>query len=473
VAAAASALAARYLLPLAALLVLAIPLAALPVRLAATCVVVAIAVPAVLVYVPAGFVLLTLAVPFGDPFTLTVGELRVGVASSTVALVLIAWWGQVMVGRRGVVAVPPLLPALLPLVIVILFALPQVRAFMPGLRDLFRWLELGAMYVVASHLLRGRAALLVVGSLLLVGGVEALIGWYQFFTRFGPSGFAIGPFLRAYGTFGQPNPFAGYLITIIPLAFGIVLAVWRFRDAVDRRIALLALLALALGGPALVMSMSRGAWLGLVVGMLAMLLAAGQIGRRALAAGGFLALAVVFAGSLDLLPPTLMARLVTAVESFGIFDARTVLVTHDNFAIVDRMAHWQAAWEMYRAYPLLGVGPGQYPTYYPEFRLPLWPDPKVHAHNFYLQTLAELGIVGALALLIFVLATGWHTVCAVRRTSGLAWGYALGVLGVVAAVGVHSFFDDVLVHGVHAQLGMLLGLATAVQWEPGDGAHRD
>lgn len=469
---AAAAVAGRFVVP-ALLLILAFLLAVLPLRWAATLVTVGIAVPVVLVQPVAGFVLLTLAVPYGEPFTLTVGALRVGVASTVVALLLLAWWSQVMIGRRGAMAVPPLLPALLPFVLVILFALPNVRALMPGLRDLFRWLELGAVYVVASHLLRGRGALLAVGSLLVVASSEALIGWYQFLARLGPKDFAVGPFLRAYGTFGQPNPFAGYLNTVVPVAVGLVLARWRFGDAVDRRLAALAVLALALGGPALVMSMSRGAWLGLAVGLLVMLVAAGHVGRRALAVGGFGILLVVFAGSLDLLPPTLVARIITAVESFGIFDARTVLLTNENFAVVDRMAHWQAAWEMYRAYPVFGVGPGQYPTFYPEFRLPLWPDPKVHAHNFYLQTLAELGMVGALALLVFVLAVGWHAVCAVCRTEGTAWGYAVGVLGVVAAVGVHNIFDDVLVHGVHAQLGMLLGLATTVQWEPGRGAHRD
>lgn len=469
--AAASALAARCLGGLA-LIALAFPLVVLPLRLAATFVVVVIAVPAVLVWPPAGFVLLTLAVPFGEPFTLTVGALRVGMASSVVALVLIAWCNQVAIGRRGGIAVPPLLPALLPLVLVILFALPSVRELMPGLRDLFRWLELGATYVVASHLLHGRTALLVVGSLLAVACAEALIGWYQFFARVGPKDFAIGSFLRAYGTFGQPNPFAGYLNTVVPLAFGVVLAFWRFRYAVDRRLVALALLVLAVGGPALVMSLSRGAWLGLAAGVLAMLVAAGHVGRRALAAGGLVALVAVFAGSLDLLPPTLAARLVSAVESFGIFDARTVLVTPANFAVVDRMAHWQAAWEMYRAFPVLGVGPGQYPIFYPAFRLPLWPDPKVHAHNFYLQTLAELGAVGALALLVLVLAIAWHTICAVRRAAGVEWGYALGILGVAAAIGVQNVVDDVLVHGVHAQFGMLLGLATAVHWKPGCHAHR-
>src|SRR5581483_7783678 len=58
----------------------------------------------------------------------------------------------------------------------------------------------------------------------IAGVLEALVGWAEFFLRLGPEGFILGPFIRAFGTFGQPNPFAGYLGMTFLLGFALLLA---------------------------------------------------------------------------------------------------------------------------------------------------------------------------------------------------------------------------------------------------------
>ncbi len=59
--------------------------------------------------------------------------------------------------------------------------------------------------------------------ILVAASAEALVGFYQFFTQTGPESFIIGRFMRAYGTFSQPNPFAGYLGLILPLGVALAL----------------------------------------------------------------------------------------------------------------------------------------------------------------------------------------------------------------------------------------------------------
>ena len=107
---------------------------------------------------------------------------------------------------------------------------------------------------------------------------------------------------------------------------------------------------------------------------------------------------VVGLAMLGLLPPNLAARITSVTDNFGVFDVRNVPPTSENFAVVERMAHWQAGWEMFRDYPFLGVGPGNYPAVYEQYYIPPWKEALGHAHNYYLNMAAEAGVPGLLAL---------------------------------------------------------------------------
>jgi tetratricopeptide (TPR) repeat protein len=73
-----------------------------------------------------------------------------------------------------------------------------------------------------------------------------------------------------------------------------------------------------------------------------------------------------------------------------------------SFSGTGRSILWRAAWNDYKAHPLLGSGAGSYEQYWLEHRSQAL---KVRdAHNLYLETLAELGPIG-LALLLVALAT--------------------------------------------------------------------
>ena len=75
-------------------------------------------------------------------------------------------------------------------------------------------------------------------------------------------------------------------------------------------------------------------------------------------------------------------------------DIRGVNITSENFAMVERLAHWQAAESMAQAQPWLGVGIGNYAVAYPKFALLNWPVALGHAHMIYLNVLAETGVAG-------------------------------------------------------------------------------
>lgn len=337
--------------------------------------------------------------------------------------------------------------------------------FLVSVKEILRWVELLAMLVVAATFgASARARFLISAALLAALSAESLLGWAQFFLRRGPDSFRIGPFLRAYGTFAQPNPFGGYLAMTLPIA--IALAFWR-RPWVGRPggLALLALAATGIGGVALLMSLSRGAWMGVVVGLLALcwlqLRRGGSLILGILAAG----LGLVALDFLQVIPPAIAGRLAQIVDYVGLFDASRVVPNAQNWAIVERMAHWQAAWNMYLSHPLLGVGPGHYALAYPDFRVnDLWIYPLGHAHNVYLNVMGELGFLGIATYLIQLIGWGLVILAGHRRaTTPLDRALAAGIFASFVAVAIHNIFDDLYVHGLNAQFGLLVGLAAAIQ----------
>jgi O-antigen ligase len=297
---------------------------------------------------------------------------------------------------------------------------------------------------------------------LLAAGLEGFYGAFQYLTGSGPATFAVGEALRAYGHFEQPNPFAGYLATVLPLA--LVLALRR----PTRPLTGLALFALVGASLGILLSQSRGAWLGTALALAVMLLAWSPRSRAILGLG-LLALPAGFVLAANrLVPASWTERLASVVENFGVFDVRTVQLTSENFALVERMAHWQAGWYMFLDHPLLGVGAGNYPAAYEEYALPGWREALGHAHNYYLNMAAETGLVGLVALVLLLAAVYRLLLGGLRRLDLDSHRRALlvGLLGSVVVLTVHNFFDNLLVHGVQVQIGFLLGLATLLAAEP-------
>jgi O-antigen ligase len=290
----------------------------------------------------------------------------------------------------------------------------------------------------------------------------ALQGIYQFLFRVGPEAFLLfDRFMRAYGTFAQPNPYGAYLGLTLPVAAGLAIAL-RLRRGGAREWPLLVLSVVSgvLMAIALVMSWSRGAWLGFAAAVVAMALAMVVRSRWAapwlaigLAGAGYLALA----GGVAYLPPALVQRFSDLTPFLSVSDVRGVEITDANYAVVERLAHWQAATAMWADRPWLGVGIGNYSVAYPAYALPLWPDPLGHAHNYYLNTGAETGILGLLAYVAFVGVALLLTWREAMRSTGWRWGLVLGALGVLVHLSVHSLFDNLYVHALYLQVAILLG----------------
>lgn len=385
-----------------------------------------------------------------------------------------AWLALGVVRRRIAIPRTPLNQALLLFGFVAALSLLDAPATTLGFKELAKWVEAALLLWIVADLVQRHGLRPVLALLLAAGASQALLGVYQFaFQPEGPEHFAIldERFYRAYGTFMQPNPFGAFVSWTALLAAGALAGVllgWRRQRAEGgpARPPLLwggflaAILLLALAG--LLASWSRGAWLAFAAGAAA--LAVFLPRRRTL---GLLLLAGALAGflafwQLGLLPASITARLTSfslalPASATSSIDVRGVEFTDESYAVVERLAHWQAALDMARREPWLGVGFGNYEAAYPEVAQVNWPHPLGHAHNYYLNLLAEVGFTGLAAYLLLWGVVFALTLRALRR----GWperGIALGLLAVWVALTVHHTLDKLYVNNLYLHLGAMLGM---------------
>jgi len=416
-----------------------------------------------------GLYLLIFSIPFASIRELQIGPVTVGATEALVVLVLCAWLAKMIAARKIKVAQPPLSPPLLLFLGTALLSLTVTLSLAMSLKEILKWLSLLGIYLFVANTVDERQAKLIVVLILMAGISQALLGFYQFFGRVGPEGFILfGRFIRAYGTFAQPNPYGGYLGLILPLAYSLFVQGARGKGQGNLQpctlhLWLLSGFGLLLMGAAMLMSWSRGAWLGFAAAFVAMNVVRSRRAVTFFAIAVLLGVLFLLLGGFQLIPAVLVKRFTDFLPYLGIFDVRRIEVTPENWAVVERMAHWQAGWYMFSDHPWLGVGIGNYAPVYPAYALPGWDDPLGHAHNYYLNIAAEVGLVGLCAYLLFVGACFWQAWHAVRSTKGWWQGATLGILGVLTHLSIHNFFDNLYVHGMNVHVGILLGLLSIIR----------
>ncbi|MCB8967453.1 MAG: O-antigen ligase family protein [Ardenticatenaceae bacterium] len=230
-----------------------------------------------------------------------------------------------------------------------------------------------------------------------------------------------------------------------------------------RPLSLVLAVVVVLTGVGLVASWSRGAWLGAVAGTAVLVLFFPQkrwhgIGLALIV--GVAAVAVLGVGIyFNRLPTSIVERVTSSFsDDLRFDDVRGIDITNDNYAVLERLAHWQAALGMARDHVWLGVGFGNYEAAYPDYRLINWADALGHAHNYYLNLLAEVGVLGFLAYCLFWTAVFWQNILLLQRLEWPERGIALGLLAVWTALTVHHLVDKLYVNNIYVHLGVLLGL---------------
>lgn len=411
-----------------------------------------------------GLIAVAAAIPLGN-FLQLPGPGINGV-DALVALTAVGWLARGIADRHLIFRRPPLMWSLLAFVWCAALSLTQATSWREGLPEWFKWAEFAALYLLATQVLDRRNAVWTLIALFSAGAMQAALGAYQFINQAGPDAFIIQErFLRAYGTFSQPNPYAGYLGYLFPVAASLMLSAWgrwqRRREPIHLALAIAcgALTGVLLLG--IIMSWSRGGWLGVITASFMVIALRGR--RNASLAVGFVILAVLLIAAFGTrwMPGIIAARINDLGGYISGPDPARTEITDANFAVLERLAHWRAGQSMFTDHPWLGVGIGNYGVNYVNYSPPHWYLSLGHAHNIYINFLAEVGIIGFASFIVFWIGVAWRAGRSAASADGYRSALGIGILGTWAYLSVHSLFDNLFVQHMQLQLALLLGILVA------------
>ncbi len=358
--------------------------------------------------------LMAFAVPWGSLDIITVAGLHLNSADILVVLLGAGWlmsfalrpmisygrWATKSVAgplEREASTVPAyLVCALLLLIGTMLLSTRASISIGSSLKEISKWLEFLLLMLVGSQYIRTRRQVWTIIVLVCLAGItQAFFGYLQAFFNLGPETFIRDTSLRVYGTFDQPNPFAGYLNLPLSIALALMLlgSSWLTR--------ILAGLASVFLAAALYLTQSRGGEIAIATVLLFILIVGSPHLRRfaaLLALAGIGVLEIFFTGWIPLYVIT------PVLKYLGIIQISFTAPSAQDYSTAERLAHWIAGVRMFVDHPLTGVGVGNYPDAYSRYFVTIFVNSLGHAHDYYINIAAETGAIGLTAFLLFLMA---------------------------------------------------------------------
>ncbi len=234
----------------------------------------------------------------------------------------------------------------------------------------------------------------------------------------------------------HPNAVGGTLILIVPL-FMVLAFVYRRKKTRQLRFLLLILAGLAFTFGVLLLTQSRGAWLGLLVACIIVFFL--FLLKRKIYLIGFLVLLLIFS---FIVAPLLLEM-----------DQVKLTTSQAEGTLFFRIQMWNVVMPVIHANPLVGIGLNEF-RYHHEVKYKY-----SHPHNKLLLLAVELGIPGLIAYLALLGCVG-YAVVRVWKNSDNTW-LSLAVLGLGCGQLAHFLYEmtDAVPFGAKVNVFFWLSLA--------------
>jgi O-antigen ligase len=252
-----------------------------------------------------------------------------------------------------------------------------------------------------------------------------------------------------FGPYVNRNHFAGFAELLIPISL-VPLILGKVRRERRFVIGLFSLILIV----ALFLSASRGGLVSLGVELLFVvsIILLQRAGTKHLLTGGIVLVAAIS-----------LVSWLGVNQILSRFASLQTLEVHEN----KRASMRHGAWRIFLDHPLLGAGLGAFETVYPSYESIY--DGKIvdHAHNDYLEALAETGILGGLCCAWFIallLLAGLHSL----QEPSISFSSALRLAGLTGCCGllVHSLVDFNLHIPANATLFFFMALLAGSHMTP-------
>ncbi len=217
-------------------------------------------------------------------------------------------------------------------------------------------------------------------AMMRMAGIDASIGsqeYQQFKNRVEST--------EPFATFALANSLAVVLGVATVLGFGMAVGDWLRKRSI--RLVIAWLLLTFVIGCVLILTKSRAAWIGTAIGM-GGLIASLIWSRRELR------LAMLWISVLGILGLSVLGWIGYRQDPLVVLEATK--------SFQYRVEYWIATCHMIFDHWLLGVGPGQYQSYYTWYKLPQASETVADPHNWIMEILATTGFGGLLAWCMFV-----------------------------------------------------------------------
>jgi O-antigen ligase len=317
--------------------------------------------------------------------------------------------------------------------------------------SLFIYFAAGFIFIDSPRRLRA-----LVRTVIILGFLLAMFGMTQSLTTDGTRVYWFRQLTQstAFGPFINRHHFAGYMELTIALPLGLL-----FTGAIEKQKRALYGFAAALMGVSLIMTNSRGGLISLGAEIL-FLAVVGTAARKRhgqrLPRGERARAAMIRAG----LAFVLVVVLIGGAVAFGGAEVFTRLLGTPTAAdpTTGRAHFWNVTLDIIKAYPITGSGLGSFGVIYTRYDSRNGSFRLEQAHNDYLQTLSDGGLIGAALGLCFIVILFRDGFARRETHDHFRRGAVTGALAGCFAVLVHSFFDFTL----HTTANALLFLILAV-----------
>ena len=324
--------------------------------------------------------------------------------------------------------------------------------------ELFLLVQMYLVFLYVANFVRTRGDVLFVVTFLLTGCLIESVLMIALRLAELPSGLwgavhirvdtqVNGELTRIGGTVGSPNEAGAYLSLILSVAVSLL-----FTD-VGRKLKWLAVAVVGIGGIALVLTLSRGAWISLILAIIVFFF---SLRRRT--------------GASSKAPIAMLAVMLIAYLSFhSAVEAR--FLADDNGSAESRIPLMNLAFRIIGDSPILGVGSNNFSTVMDGYLTSEFRQGFLYTvHNKYLLVWSEVGIGGLLAYLVFlfgVLRTGWACWSHNDRLLGtLGLGFTAAVVGLVVHQTVDIFHDRANTQLLWLVAGLLVAMHEILRAQP-------